>query len=236
MNQQTIIPIDIEGDTSLESFYSNRNQPLIAQLKNLLAGTRAKRVLYLWGESGSGKTHLLNAFCTVAQKAGMKSLYVSLKQESGQHGGQSGWRLEKLSVVDKNTLVCIDDLQQIVDSEPGQKQIFSLYERISSGIGAVVVSGTSPLNAIGIALKDLESRLSSGGTFNIYALNDDEKRSALKLRAAQRGFALDDNVVCFIMSRYQRDTKSLFSLLDKLDSASLQKHRKITIPFVKTLI
>ncbi len=234
MNRQTIIPIWVEDDTSLESFYSNRNQPLIAQLKNLLIGTRAKRILYLWGESGSGKTHLLNACCAAAGKSGAKNVYVSLKQERGQ--------LEMLSEVDKDTLVCIDDLQQIVGFESGQKQILSLYENIingtndPNGAGAIVVSGTRPLRSIGIMLKDLESRLSSGGTFNIYALDDDEKRTALKLRATRRGFALDDNVIWFIMSHYQRDTKSLFALLDKLDSASIQAHRKITIPFVKTLM
>ncbi len=228
MNQQTIIPIAIEDDTSLESFYSMRNQPLIVQLKSLLVGTRAKRVLYLWGESGSGKTHLLDAFCAAAGKSGMKNVYISLKQDGG--------RLEELSALNGDTVVCLDDLQQIVDCEFGQKQIFSLYEKIMPAKGAIVVSGSRPLNTIGMTLKDLESRLSSGGTFNLYALNDDEKRIALKLRASRRGFTLDDNVLWFIMSHYQRDTKSLFALLDKLDSASLQRHRKITIPFVKTLI
>ena len=242
MNRQTIIPIGIEDDTSLESFYSSRNQPLIVQLKSLLAGTRAKRVLYLWGESGSGKTHLLNACCTAAGKASIKNLYVSLKQASGPENRpsvQPSREFKSLSKADKDTLVCIDDLQQIVGSEYGQKQIFSLYENITNignGVGGIVVSGTSPLGSIGIALKDLESRLSSGGAFKIYALNDDEKRNALKLRATRRGFALDDSVIWFIMSHYQRDTKSLFSLLDKLDSASLRAHRKITIPFVKTLM
>lgn len=228
MNGQTVIPISIEDDTSFESFYSKRNQPLIEQLKHLLAGMSAKRVLYLWGESGSGKTHLLDACCRAARKSSMQNLYVSLKQDGGQ--------LEKLSEVHKNTLVCIDDLQQIAGSEPGQNQLFSLYEKIMDGVGAIVVSGTGPLGSIGITLKDLESRLSSGGSFNIYALDDGEKRTALKLRATKRGFVLDDSVVQFIMSRYQRDTKSLFALLDKLDSGSLQAHRKITIPFVKTLM
>lgn len=244
MNQQTLIPISIEDDTSLNSFYSERNQPLIKQLKNLLAGVCAKRVLYLWGESGSGKTHLLDACCRAAGKAGMQNLYVSLKEYSGQDGWhdgepdgeQGGGQLEKLRDVHKDTLVCIDDIQQIVSYESGQNQIFSLYEKIMGGMGAIVVSGTSPLNSIDMTLKDLESRLSSGGTFNIYALDDDEKRAALKLRATKRGFALDDSVIRFIMSRYQRDTKSLFALLDKLDSGSLQAHRKITIPFVKTLM
>jgi DnaA family protein len=228
MSQQRVIPISVADDTSLESFYSARNQPLIAELKRLLAGERVRRVLYLWGDSGSGKTHLLDACCSATQIAATKSLYVSLKQGFEEFG--------KLREVDDDTLVCIDDLEQIAGSEEAQNIILSLYEKITIGTGAIVASGTGPLSSMGLELKDLESRLSSGGTFNIYALDDDEKRKALKLRASKRGFTLDDNVIEFIMSHYRRDTKSLFALLDKMDSASLQAQRKITVPFVKRLL
>lgn len=228
MSRQTIIPIASEDDASLESFYSERNQPLIKELKQLLNGDRAKRILYLWGESGSGKTHLLDACCRAAGKSGHLGLYVSLKQDSEQLG--------MLNSVKSQALVGIDDLQQIVGSKAAQVQIFSLYERILNSTGAIIVSGDRPLSGMKLELKDLESRLLSGGTFNIYELDDDEKKTALKLRASTRGFILEDNVIAFIMSHYQRDTKSLFSLLDRLDSASLQAHRKITIPFVKSQI
>jgi DnaA family protein len=228
MSQQRVIPIRVEGDTSLESFYSERNQPLIAELRRLLAGERVRRVLYLWGDSGSGKTHLLDACCSAAHKTAKRSLYVSLKQGLEEIG--------KLRDVHDDTLVCIDDLEQIAGSEEAQKILFSLFEKITIGTGAVVASGIGPLSSIGIELKDLESRLSSGGTFNIYALDDDEKSKALIMRASKRGFTLDDHVVEFIMSHYRRDTKSLFALLDKLDSASLQAQRKITVPFVKSLL
>ena len=67
-------------------------------------------------------------------------------------------------------------------------------------------------------------------------MDDSEKKSALQQRAAGRGFTLDDTVARFIMSHYSRDTRALFSLLDKLDSESLQSQRKITVPFLKTLI
>jgi len=228
MSQQTVIPLGAQDDVSLESFFSERNQPLIRELKHLLAGVRDSRVLYLWGESGSGKTHLLDACCTAAGLSGAPNFYVSLKQDCD--------RLEKLDDLESDTLVCIDDLQQVTGLEDAQKYIFSLYEKIMNGTGTIIVSGKRPLGSMGLELKDLESRLSSGGVFNIFELNDEEKRTALKLRAHRRGFSLDDKVIRFIMSNFQRDTKSLFVLLDKLDSLSLQTHRKITVPLVKSLI
>ena len=228
MSRQTVIPIGIEDDTSLESFYSERNQPLIAQLNHLIAGERPSRVLYLWGNSGSGKTHLLDACCTAAEKSGIQNMYLSLKQDSDP--------LQNLDRVAGGALVCVDDLDQVAGLEQVQKLIFSLYEKIITSTGTLIVSGNCSLSAMGLELKDLESRLSSGGIFKLYGLSDEEKREALKQRALRRGFILDDSVVTFIMTHFQRDTKTLFALLDKLDSASLQAHRKVTIPLVKTLM
>lgn len=229
MRRQTVLPIGIEDDNTLDSFHTTQNQLLVGELKQLLDAEREKRVLYLWGESGSGKTHLLDACCAAAGRYGRANYYLSLKQNSS--------RLNSLMDVDKNALICIDDLEEILGSEHAQKQIFLLYESVMSAQGGIIiVSGNAPLASLGLELKDLESRLSSGGIYHVHALNDDEKYDALKLRAKKRGFPLDDNVVEFIMTHYRRDTKSLFGLLDKLDSASLQAHRKITIPFVKSLL
>ncbi len=227
MARQTVIPVAVDDGAGLDSFYGAQNQLLLGELRRLLCGKRARPVLYLWGESGCGKTHLLDACCIAARDTGRKNFYIALKQGHAQLGGL---------VVHRDTLICIDDLHQARGCARTQKQIFSLYENVMNAGGGIIVSGNAPLVAIGLALKDLESRLASGGIFNLGMLNDDEKRIALKLRAKQRGFSLEDNVVEFIMSHCRRDTRSLFGLLDKLDGASLQAQRKITIPFVSSLL
>ncbi len=230
MNRQTVIPLGMD-DAGLERFFSGQNKLLIEEIKLLINRQRAKRTLYLWGEPGSGKSHLLDTCCVTARKSGIPNLYLSLNQRDGPDES-----MKLLNQANPRSLVCIDDLQATVDREDAQTQLLALYEKIIGGGGAIVVSGTSPLANIGLQLKDLVSRLSSGGVFNLQPLNDDEKREALKLTAHQRGINLEDNVIEFIMSHYSRDSKSLFALLDKLDSESLQSQRKITIPFVKSLI
>ena len=84
-----------------------------------------------------------------------------------------------------------------------------------------------------IKLPDLVSRLAWGLTLYLQLLNDDDKLSALQLRAGKRGFDLPDNVGRYLLSHNTRDLSSLFDLLDHLDEASLAAQRKLTIPFVK---
>ena len=229
MSSQTLIPADIGNDIVLESFYESGNETLIKELKNLLFGVRTRPILYLWGESGSGKTHLLNACCIAAGKRLKPGIYVSLT-------GQSDDKLDELIPVAANTILCIDDIDTIAGLENAQVKILSLYESTIQNSGALIVSGSAPPGRINLELKDLESRLSYGGVYHVHPLDEEQKQQALRRQARSRGFYLDEKVIAFIMSHCDRDTRSLFALLDKLDHASLRAHRKITIPFLKTLL
>ncbi len=229
MSSQTLIPADIGNDIVLESFYESGNETLIKELKNLLSGVRTRPILYLWGESGSGKTHLLNACCIAAGKRLKPGIYVSLT-------GQSDDKLDELIPVAANTILCVDDIDTIAGLENAQVKILSLYESAIQNSGALIVSGSAPPGKINLELKDLESRLSYGGVYHVHPLDEEQKQQALRRQARSRGFYLDEKVIAFIMSHCDRDTRSLFALLDKLDHASLRAHRKITIPFLKTLL
>ena len=229
MSNQTLIPADIGNDIVLESFYESGNETLIKELKNLLFGVRTRPILYLWGESGSGKTHLLNACCIAAGKRLKSGIYVSLT-------GQSDDKLDELIPVAANTILCIDDIDTIAGLENAQVKILSLYESTIQNSGALIVSGSAPPGKINLELKDLESRLSYGGVYHVHPLDEEQKQQALRRQAKSRGFYLDEKVIAFIMSHCDRDTRSLFALLDKLDHASLRAHRKVTIPFLKTLL
>ncbi len=229
MSGQTLIPADTGAEIALESFYERGNEILIRELRSLLWGVQTRPILYLWGESGSGKTHLLNACCIAAGKRSKPGVYVSLS-------GRDDNELEQLLPVAANTILCMDDIGAIVGLHDMQVKILSLYESLLQNSGALIVSGAAPPGKLNLELKDLESRLVCGGVYHLQPLDETGKQQALRHQALTRGFDLDEKVTAFIMSRCQRDTGSLFALLDKIDSASLRDQRKITIPFLKTLL
>ena len=227
MNRQVVLPVGRDNYTTLDSFTGSNNRPLLAELALLISGNRNSRVVYIWGESGCGKTHLLNACCTAGRHAGYACFYVA----SEQHPDCSA----VTKSVRADALVCIDDLDSIAEDKTAQESLLYLYEKLNLDQGVMVVSGNRPLKELGLHLEDLESRLSSGGIYRIHLLTDEEKRVALKTRAKDKGFNLDDNVVNYILSRQNRDTHSLFNFLERLDSESLKSHRRITIPFIQSL-
>ncbi len=232
MSGQTVLPVSAADEVTLQNFAGKGNDILLGELDILVRGLRASNVLFLWGGRGFGKTHLLNACCVAARKCGRNGVYLNM-QQSHLTAGDS---LFDLDVLVPETLVCIDGLDCVADSASLQQGLFAVYERVIGQGGAVLVSSSKPLKELSLSLKDLESRLSIGGIYQISELNDAEKYVALQQRAENRGFRLDNNVMAFILSHYSRDTRSLFALLDRLDNASLRSHRKITIPFIKSLI
>ena len=228
MNRQTVIPLDERGTFSLDNFAGNANKVLVAEMKELASGIRLSRIMYVWGKPGTGKTHLLNASCSENRRLGGVSFYLSLEVADSQ---------DKIAAMtDPDALVCIDNLHSIDLGGGLQESLFHVCQNLHAGQGRLLVCGSCPLGEINLSLKDLESRLSSGGMFQIRPLSDEEKKEALQSRAKQRGIALQNSVLNYILINYSRQTQDLFDLLDCIGSESLRHQRRITVPFVRELI
>ncbi len=61
MTRQLALPLSPPPAPSLDNFIPGANVELLARLRQLAAGELAESVLYLWGEPGSGRSHLLRA-------------------------------------------------------------------------------------------------------------------------------------------------------------------------------
>ena len=59
--RQMVLEISPPPEPAFEGFVMGRNEELVAKLKDLAAGRVAETVIYLWGERGSGRSHLLSA-------------------------------------------------------------------------------------------------------------------------------------------------------------------------------
>jgi DnaA family protein len=59
--RQLVLEISPPPEPSFEGFVTGRNEELVAKLKDVASGATAETVVYLWGERGSGRSHLLGA-------------------------------------------------------------------------------------------------------------------------------------------------------------------------------
>lgn len=226
--QQLSLEVRLADFAVMETFFPGRNAAAVHALAQT-ARVQTRAVIWLWGAAGTGKTHLLQATVHAGDQAGSRCAYLPLRPDAGLLPDT----LQGMGDLD---LICIDDVHAVAGIPEWERGLFTLYERLRArGSRLVIAADRAPLH-VEFALADLVSRFSSGATFRLKSLSDDEKVSAMQLRAAWRGLKLPDETARFIMARVDRQSRSLFDLLDRLDRAALAAQRKLTVPFVRSIL
>ncbi len=223
---QNQIPLSFQApeNASFNNFIAGENQQLIFSLKN-----NDESLIFLWGDSGSGKTHLLQALSSQYQQNGLNALYIPL-QMSDEFPPEL---LEGLEMMD---LVCLDDIHSIMGHQEWEHALFHFFNKIRENNGRLILAANNSAVNLDIQLADLKSRLSWGLTYQTKNLSDKDIIKVLKLRADQRGFEMTDDTANYLFKRASRDMSILITLLEKLDYESLSEQRKLTIPFIKRFL
>lgn len=202
------------------------SQALLAAVQEQLSPD-GEPVIYLYGPAGTGKSHLLQACCHLAQS---RALYLPL-QELAVYGPN-----EVLQGVDSLDLVCLDDINAVLGNNGWEMALFNLYNRARQQGCKLLVAGDAAPRALTVNLADLRSRLGWGPVYQLVPANDEAKEAILRFRATRRGLPLSPEVTAYIINRAPRDLDGLLALLDTLDKASLVEQRALSIPFVKHIL
>ncbi len=212
---QLLLNIAPDRQPTLDNFVVGRNLELLSALRHALAGSSSERCFYVWGESGSGKSHLLQACVRAAQDMQKDAIYA--------RGG-----------VPKNAaVVAVDDVEQL--GEPAQIGLFNLYNQMRESGGMLLVSGKEPVLHLKLR-DDLRTRLGWGLVYQVHALSDEEKAVALSQHAQAKGFALSPEITQYLLRHGRRDLPSLLMALDALDAHSLSLHRVPSVPLLKEIL
>ncbi len=228
---QLPLSVQVRDDVTFDGFYGGRNTSLLNMLdvERISKHDELEPFIYMYGDHGVGKSHLLQSACQQASKLCQSSIYLPMNELVHSHPRM----LEGMSSLD---LICIDDMNAIAGIYRWEEAIFDLFNQLRDSNKRLLVASSKAPRNLDIQLLDLVSRLSWGVVFSIYTLTDDEKIHALKMRAHLRGMDLTDDVARFIIHRNSRDMSKLFSVLARLDGASLRAKRKLSIPFVKEVM
>ena len=225
-HDQLTLGVGLDDDARFENFFvSDVNQSLVSAL----AANENEPFLYIWGNGSPGLSHLLQASCNKSTAEGRGAIYVPLADQS-QFAPQILEGAESLS------LVCIDDIESIAGDVEWEAALFTAFNAMRQTGTQLIIAGHMGAQQLTIQLPDLHSRLQSGLLFQLFELSDEDKLSALQLRARQRGFDLPNAVGEFILLRAQRSLSALMQILDELDHSSMQQQRKLTVPLVKSTL
>ena len=220
--KQIALDIALARVPTLASFFPGPNEAALAHLR-LWCGspTRSPVPTYLWGEGGSGKTHLLKA---VAE---------ALRDQGAAVGWLDATVAEPPAYDEAWAAVLMDDTHLYTPVQ--QHAAFNWFVNAQTHQRGVIAAGAAA--PAGLALReDLRTRLGWGHVFQLHMLSEPERRAVLRQAADARGIFLSDDVMNWMLNRFSRDLGSLMQLLDYLDKYALQTQRAITIPLIRSML
>lgn len=224
------IPLDLmlETPAKLDDFQVGDNAALLTWLSQWQADQATNA--YLWGEAGSGKSHLLKALAGHAHGQGCQVL---LLDAQGLHS------LDGTDAASSPTLVLVDDVQTLDDMQ--QHWVFNMFiesaQAQAPGQAPVrlVAAGTCP--PVDLAVReDLRTRLGWGLVFALQPLSEEGVRQVLVREGARRGLRWADGVLPYMLTRFSRNLADLMPVLAQLDRFSLAQQRVVTIPLLKQMM
>jgi len=211
--RQLILDLRPDSPPDFANYLPGPNAEALAALRAHLPGQTREPVLYLWGEAGVGKSHLLRAWA--------RALGALLPA-----GDQP---LPPPPVA----ALALDDVGTL-DAD-NQIRLFSLINSVRELGGLLVAGGALPPAQLPLR-PDLATRLAQGLVFRLLPLSDTDKAAALAVRAEGRGLRLPEEVSRYLLSHCRRDLPYLLATVDALDTYSLSRKRPVSVPLLKELL
>ncbi len=230
---QLLLDLGPAPQPTLDNFIVGRNAEALAVLRRLCAAPVADppaRCLYLWGEAGSGRSHLLRAACGL-----LGGRYLSASAIAAASVAADDVRGAMTCASSQaRCLLAIDDVEE-TGAEVQEALFHALNAMREDPRAAIVVAGNAAPRDLALVpgRDDLRSRLAWGLAFELHGLDDAAKDAALARHAGERGFALAPDVRRHLLTHFARDLGSLMRMVDALDRFALEQQRAVTVPLIR---
>lgn len=208
--KQLILDVRPDFVPTLDNFVAGDNAALLAALREQTQRDDGS-LLYLWGQPGCGRSHLLAAAVHLTDRPCLQ----------GPTAGPAG------------ALHCIDDVDLLDDA--ALADLFRLLIGAREEGRSLILAGDVPPAALSVR-HDVASRIAQGLAFEIRPLSDVQKKTALLQHAQARGLPFGEELVDYLLRHGRRDLPWLMAVLDALDEASLSLGRPVTLPLLRELL
>jgi len=212
---------------TLANFEAGPNTEIVDAVGN--CGRRGVFVaVWVAGETGAGKSHLLQGACHAAVAAGLTAAYLPLDVRGAGPAIFDG--------LGDFAVVAIDDVDGWLGQRPWEEALLALYQQLFDRRGALLFASTVGPADLDIGLPDLASRLRAAQVHVIRPLADADRARVIVRLAAERGLELPADVLAFILRRLPRRMDELLVVFELLDRGALAQQRRVTIPLVKEVL
>lgn len=214
---QLIFDFAERGYPGFDKFLGTENAELVYVLQH-----KHDPFIYVWGEEGAGKSHLLRAWVAQALDAGKKAVYIDA---AATPLTEAAFEAEYLA---------IDQIEKLGNEE--QALLFAVFNRFrNSGKGFLLLSSEHTPQQL-VIREDLRTRMAYCLVYEVKPLTDQEKIDALVSMAAARQVTIDPEIFEYLLNHWRRDMDSLMQMLDTLDNYAVTMGKRITLPLLLQLL
>tara|TARA_B100000686_G_scaffold348403_1_gene439366 strand:+ start:1036 stop:1695 length:660 start_codon:yes stop_codon:yes gene_type:complete len=171
----------------------------------------------VYGSKSSGKSHLASVLKSIS-----KGKMISAKNITKNN-------IEEFSNI--NCLI-IENFEQLVF----ENAFFHLFNMCKENNNKIMLTSAVSPSKIEFKLPDLKSRILSLPSVELKFPDDELLKNIILKQFLDKGVKVEKEVIDFLLKRVDRSFDSIYNLVSKIDFASMEKSRKITIPFVKKFI
>lgn len=241
----------------LDEYYINKNDNLnpkyifdtfVVGPFNELAHAAAKTVvnkpgiaynpLFIYGKTGHGKTHLIQAVGNQLKRVGKKVFYVTSERftvdymNALQNGTANSFK-DKYRQYD---VLIMDDVQFLMNKEKTQEELFHLFNALHDNNKQIVFSSDVHPSLMSNMEQRLQSRFAQGMIVDIPQPDIESRSAILKAKAAQNSLSLADDVVQHLAETIEGNIRELEGALNTILCQSQLLGRTLNITEVKVLI
>lgn len=214
---QLIFDFAERGYPGFDKFLGTENAELVYVLQH-----KHDPFIYVWGEEGAGKSHLLRAWVAQALDAGKKAVYIDA---AATPLTEAAFEAEYLA---------IDQIEKLGNEE--QALLFAVFNRFrNSGKGFLLLSSEHTPQQL-VIREDLRTRMAYCLVYEVKPLTDQEKIDTLVSMAAARQVTIDPEIFEYLLNHWRRDMDSLMQMLDTLDNYAVTMGKRITLPLLRQLL
>ena len=197
-------------------------------------GTMTYNPLFIYGNSGLGKTHLLNAISYEVERnyPSMKIMYVSCETFANEfYQALSNKTIDEFhEKYRKNIdLFLIDDIQFIAGKTQTEEEFFHTFNALADNGKLVVITADRPPREIHSLTDRLRTRFENGLLADIQPPEFETRCAIIKRKAELLNFTIDEKIVEYIAEKVKTNVRQLEGITKKLHAEFIYGNQEPTI-------
>ena len=242
-------PSNLDKKYTFESFVVGKNNEFVHAAALSVADDPAGTYnpLFIYGGTGLGKTHLIQAIANkiIKEKPDLKVIYVTCEQFVNEiidtmftgRGPDARDRGNRLRQYYRNAdVLIVDDIQFIENKKAVQEEFFHTFNELVSKGKQIVISSDHPPKELTALEERLRTRFSGGLLFDILPPNFETKIAILKRKAFEKKCLVPDDVLTFLAQDSGDDVRTLEGRLTKVIFASKLHEEPITVKLARSAL